>query len=70
MTKPNIQIGDQVREMTQEEYDRWQADGQRVAATLAEENAAREALVIAKESAKAKLAALGLTADEIEALVG
>jgi hypothetical protein len=64
MTKPNIQIGDLVREMTDEEYEIYLAD-------IAEQEAIeveREDKAASRESALAKLAALGLTEDEIASL--
>ena len=64
MTKPNIQIDDLVREMTDEEHTEYKAQKQASAIAQAE----AEAKVAARESALAKLAALGLTADEIAAL--
>ena len=63
MTKPNIQIGDEVREMTDAEYKAHKAD-------IAAQTAALEAVAAAKASALNKLAALGLTNDEIAALLG
>jgi len=63
-TKPNIQIDDLVREMTTEEHTAYKADQAAYAARQAE----ADAKVAARESALAKLAALGLTADEIAAL--
>lgn len=63
-TPPFIQIDDQVREMTDEEFTAHKAQQKASAATQAEANAK----VAARESALAKLAALGLTADEIAAL--
>jgi hypothetical protein len=62
MTKPNVQIGDLVREMTDDEYAQYQED-QAVA------EAAQQALnaqKIAKENALAKL---GLTNEELSALL-
>ena len=64
MTKPNIQIDDIVREMTTEEYDAYlarQAEHELV-------QAERQAKITARQSALAKLAALGLTEAEIAAL--
>lgn len=63
MTKPLIQIGDDVREMTDKEYAQWKADGEEMAKIEAERaaQAATRAAVFAK---------LGLTADEIAALFG
>ena len=66
MTKPLIQINNEVREMTDAEYAQWQADNAEIAA--------RQQAVIdaaaARVRAIAKLANLGLTNDEIAALVG
>jgi len=62
--KPNIQIDDLVREMTDEEFNAYKA--QQTANVAAQAEA--DAKVAARESALAKLAALGLTADEIAAL--
>lgn len=66
MTRPNIQIGDEVRAMTDDEYAQWQKD----AADAEAAAAAADDLARARASALAKLAALGLTDDEIKALVG
>lgn len=66
MTKPKIQIGDEVREMTDSEFAQWQKD-------VAELNANAEAVanaIEARKTALAKLKALGLTTAEIDALVG
>jgi len=63
-TKPNIQIDDLVREMTDEEYTAYKAQQKATATAQAE----ADAKVADRESALAKLAALGLTADEIGAL--
>jgi hypothetical protein len=64
MTKPNIQIDDLVREMTDEEYETYLADQASQEALQAEQ----DAKVAARASALAKLAALGLTEEEIGAL--
>lgn len=64
MTKPNIQIGHLVREMTDEEYEIYLAEQEQDALIEAE----RVAKAASRESALAKLAELGLTQDEIEAL--
>jgi|688.fasta_scaffold210666_2 hypothetical protein len=64
MTKPNIQIDDLVREMTDEEYDSYLARQ----AEQAEVEAQAQAKIEARQSALAKLAALGLTEEEIAAL--
>ena len=50
-------------------YDMVQAEA-KLAEMQAEENAKQEAQVTAKESAMAKLSALGLTEDEVKALIG
>jgi len=58
------------REMTtaeQAEYDAWAVTAQ--AEAVAQEEA-RQAAIAAKESAKAKLAALGLTEEEVNAIIG
>ena len=62
--KPLIQIDNEVREMTNEEYANYQAQQAEAAAQQAE----IDAKLIARQSALAKLAALGLTADEIASL--
>jgi DNA-binding NarL/FixJ family response regulator len=64
MTKPNIQINDLVREMTDEEYAAYLVQQEQ---NESQENWL-EAKIAARESALAKLAALGLTEDEIAAL--
>ena len=64
MTNPNIQIDNLVREMTDEEY----ADYQTIVTEVAEREAQQEAKAAARVSALAKLAALGLTEEEIAAL--
>jgi DNA-binding NarL/FixJ family response regulator len=64
MTKPNIQIDDLVREMTDEEYEAYLADQASEQSHFTEQ----EAKLAARQSALAKLAALGLTDDEIAAL--
>ena len=66
MTRPIIHDGYQQREMTKAEHDEWLelcADVQTRTATV-------EAAIAAKESAKAKLAALGLTEAEVNAIIG
>jgi DNA-binding NarL/FixJ family response regulator len=63
--KPNIQIDDDlVRPMTTEEHTAYKAQQ----AEAAKAQAAAEAKIAARESALAKLAALGLTEQEIAAL--
>ena len=61
--KPNVQIGDKMRPMTDAEYEQWLSDNQ---AHLAHVEAQ-----IAKAEAKVNvLDKLGLTADEAAALLG
>ena len=55
-------------ELTDAEIAQMEADATAAEARKAEEDAAAQAAVEAKASAQAKLAALGLTADEIAAL--
>jgi DNA-binding NarL/FixJ family response regulator len=62
--KPNIQIDDLVRPMTTEEHTAYKAQQ----AEAAKAEIEREAKIAARESALAKLAALGLSAEEIAAL--
>jgi hypothetical protein len=64
MTKPNIQIDVLVREMTNEEYEAYLADQADQEALQAEQDAKASA----RQSALAKLAALGLTEEEVGAL--
>ena len=63
-SKPQIQIDEVVREMTSAEHQTYLADLDSLKAT----NAELEAKQAARESALAKLAALGLTEAEIAAL--
>jgi hypothetical protein len=63
-TKPKIQIDDVVRVMTDEEY----ADYETQKSAIEAQKAADEAKAAARTSALAKLADLGLTAEEIAAL--
>jgi DNA-binding NarL/FixJ family response regulator len=62
--KPNIQIDNEVRPMTTEEHTAYKAQQKAGEALQAE----ADARVAARESALAKLAALGLTEEEIAAL--
>jgi hypothetical protein len=55
-------------ELTDAEIAQMEADATAAAARRAEEDAAAQATAEAKASGQAKLAALGLTADEIAAL--
>lgn len=66
MNKPTIFDGNTHREMTEQE----QADYELVKSDAAAEAATADALAAAKTSALAKLTNLGLTNDEIAALVG
>lgn len=66
MTKPLVQVGDEIREMTAAEYTQWQKDIENSNAQL--ELAANAAAT--RANALAKLEALGLTPAEIAALVG
>lgn len=63
MARPRIQIGEEVREMTDAEFAEHQA-------YIEEQRIALEASQNAKLSGRAKLAALGLTEAEIAALLG
>jgi hypothetical protein len=63
-TKPNIQIDDLVREMTDEEHIAYKA----LQAANAAAQAEADSKAAARASALAKLADLGLTAEEIGAL--
>jgi DNA-binding NarL/FixJ family response regulator len=62
--KPNIQIDNEVREMTDEEFDAYKELQAEAQANEAEQTAKTSA----RESALVKLAALGLTEAEIAAL--
>ncbi|MGA0096700.1 MAG: hypothetical protein ACO3IP_09320 [Burkholderiaceae bacterium] len=64
MTK--VQIDDEIREATPDEIARLE----QIAAETAAQEAAVAAQNAAKQSARAKLAALGLTDEEIHALLG
>jgi hypothetical protein len=63
MSKPLTQIGNEVREMTDDEYAAWLQLGEEVAA----QEAAAQAKIAARQAVLAKL---GLTADEAAALLG
>ena len=64
MSKPLIQIGDEVREMNDAEFAQYEKD-----LSTAETEKQLEATKAAKKAAaEAKLAALGLTADDLAAL--
>jgi hypothetical protein len=65
----NCETGvESIIELTDAEVAQMEADAQAAEARRAEEEAAKAAEEAAKASAQAKLAALGLTADEIAAL--
>jgi hypothetical protein len=64
MTKPNIQIDNLVREMTDDEYHSFIFEQEEQKLLIKEQ----EAKIAARESALAKLAKLGLTQAEIDAL--
>ena len=64
MTKPNIQINEIVRKMTDEEYETYLF----ITNAQANEEAKAQAKIEAKESALAKLSKLGLTEEEIASL--
>ena len=61
--RPNTQIGDEVRPMTEAEYAQWQADN-------AEAQAKAEAQIAKALARQAVLDKLGLTTDEAAALLG
>ena len=66
-TKPNIQIGTDVREMTDEEFAQWESDS----VLHPKKDEVQAELAIAEEAKKAllaKLEALGLTTDDLKAL--
>ena len=63
MTKPFIQIGDEIREMTKAEHDQHKLD-------LAEWQAQVAASAAKEATRQAALDKLGLTADEVAALFG
>ena len=67
----NVETGEVIeREPTPEELEQERLDLLASAAARAEKNAAEAARLAARESALVKLAALGLTDEEISALVG
>jgi hypothetical protein len=73
MTEINCETGEVIeRDMTDEELVKYEAELALIAESEAQAEAdrlARENAAAAKASAEAKLAALGLTAEEISALV-
>ena len=64
MPKPNIQIGESVREMTDDEYADFQIHEQEASDLKAEVELRKQI----RQSTLAKLADLGLTQDEINEL--
>ena len=70
MTRPLVTIHNletneiSSREMTDDEFDQWQADESQAQAQLEAKNKA----ALAKAAAEAKLAALGLDIDDLKAL--
>ena len=67
----NITTGEIIqRETTPEELAQEALDQAAAIAARAERDAAEAAKIAAKESARAKLAAIGLTEEEITALIG
>ena len=63
-SRPNIQIDDLVREMTEDEYSIYLEKQ----ALLSSQNPSLESRESSRQSALSKLAALGLTEEEIAAL--
>jgi len=68
MTRLILQDGDKVREMTDAEHAQYLLDQTEATARQEAADTATAATAAAKKSALKKLAALGLTADEIAAL--
>jgi len=68
MTRLILQDGDKVREMTDAEHAQYLLDQTEATARQEAADTATAAIAAAKKSAYKKLAALGLTADEIAAL--
>ena len=64
MSKPLTQIGDVVREMTDDEFAQYKLDQ----ASEKERQAEAEVMAQAKLAAQAKLEALGLTIEDLKAL--
>jgi hypothetical protein len=61
---PDIQIGNEIRPMTDDEYGQWEIDNAEIEARQAE----ADAKIATRSSALAKLSALGLTPEEIASL--
>jgi len=70
MPRPIIHDGYEQREMTADEYAEWQALTTEVEAQAAATEQAAADKAAAAASGRTKLAALGLTDDEINALLG
>jgi len=68
MEKLFKQVGDEVTEFTAEEYAQRAKDVAEAKALAVEKAKAEEENAIAKAAAEAKLAALGLTTDDLKAL--
>jgi hypothetical protein len=66
MSKPNIQIDDEIREMTDEEFANFKIVQKQMEAIQTEADAETQI----RKSAFAKLAKLGLTENEINAIIG
>jgi hypothetical protein len=64
MKKPLTQIGQEVREMTDDEFAQYKLDQE----TEIKRQAKTEVMAQAKLVAQAKLAALGLTVEDLQAL--
>jgi hypothetical protein len=65
---PTLRIGDDEQGYTQLTSDQYNQEIERMASIRLEEEAKQEQVKAAKESAHAKLAALGLTTDDLKAL--
>lgn len=65
MARPNIQVDDEVREMNDEEFARYEE----IQASNKKQEKVEKAKASARKSALEKLAELGLTKAEIEALL-
>ena len=65
-----VQIDDERIELTGKALEDFLADRAQLQADTAARQAEQDAKAAAKESGKAKLAALGLTEEEIKALIG
>jgi len=70
MPRPIIHDGETQREMTADEHAEWQALCDDLEAQAAADEQATQDKAAAAASGRTKLAALGLTDDEINALLG